>query len=345
MKIHFPRRPVLAAIVAVAGLAWAGTSAMAAEFTWRLQTIAGAGTSEYKDLVEQFSRNVAQATGGRVEVKTYAAGTLMSSAQVVDAVSKGTLDMGHTYLVYFSGKEPALKAVNEWPAEVHPLQGVRWFYEAGGADLMRKIVAKHNMYFLGVTALLGEQIWSKKPIRGLDDVKGVKFRAAGLAADSFARAGAAVVPLPGEEIYQALQRGVIDAVEFTTMPVNYGIGLHEVTKYVAVPSYSGGGTSDWIVNSASWNKLPADLKVKMEEALKQTSEGYQRIAVAEEKEIMGKIEKGGVTLVRWPDAEMRKLERVRLAVMKDKYAVESPLYAEKLESQLKFLKTLGYRAD
>ncbi len=336
-------KSLLALSMALVG--WtAACAAHAAEITWRLQTVASAGTTEYKNLVENFAKHVKQETGGRVEIKTFPAGMLMGSGQVPEAVSRGTLDMGHTYLVYYSGKEPALKAVNEWPAEVHPMQGVTWFYEGGGADLMRKIVAKHNMHFLGVTALLGEQIWSKKEIKGVADMKGMKLRAAGLAADSFTRLGASVVAMPGEEVYQALQRGVIDGLEFTTMPVNYGLGLHEVAKYVALPSYSGGGTSDWIVNQASWNKLPADLKPKMEAALKKASDEYQRSAVAEEKELTEKLAKSGVKLVQWPEAEMRKMEEARLAVMKDKYAAESPLYAEKLASQLKHLQKLGYQA-
>ena len=332
------------ALSAAIAAACTTAGAHAAEITWRLQTVASAGTTEYKNLVENFARHVQQETGGRVEVKTFPAGMLMGSGQVPEAVSRGTLDMGHTYLVYYSGKEPALKAANEWPAEVHPLQGVTWFYEGGGADLMRKIVGKHNMHFLGVTALLGEQIWSKKEIKSVADLKGVKMRAAGLAADSFTRLGASVVAMPGEEVYQALQRGVIDALEFTTMPVNYGLGLHEVARYVVVPSYSGGGTSDWIVNAASWNKLPADLKPKLEAALKKASEEYQRSAVTEERELTVKLAQGGVKLVKWPEAEMRKMEAARLAVMKEKYAAESPLYAEKLASQLTHLQKLGYQA-
>ncbi|WP_332826316.1 TRAP transporter substrate-binding protein [Ramlibacter sp.] len=339
----FVKKSFLALSVAIAA-ASIPAGAHAAEITWRLQTVASAGTTEYKNLVENFARHVKEETGGRVEVKTFPAGMLMGSGQVPEAVSRGTLDMGHTYLVYYSGKEPALKAVNEWPAEVHPMQGVTWFYEGGGADLMRKIVGQHNMHFLGVTALLGEQIWSKKEIKSVADLRGVKMRAAGLAADSFTRLGASVVPMPGEEVYQALQRGVIDALEFTTLPVNYGLGLHEVAKYVVVPSYSGGGTSDWIVNAASWNKLPADLKPRMEAALKKASDEYQRSAVTEEKELTQKLVQGGVKLVKWPEAEVRKMEAARLAVMKEKYAAESPLYAEKLASQLKHLQKLGYQS-
>lgn len=317
--------------------------AQAAEITWRLQTVANAGTTEYKNMVENFAKHVKQETGGRLEIKTFPAGMLMPSGNVPEAVSRGTLEMGHTYLVYYSGKEPALKAANEWPAEVHPMQGVTWFYEGGGAQLMRKIVGKHNMHHLGVTPILGEQIWSKREIKTVADLKGMKMRAAGLAADSFARLGASVVNMPGEEVYQAIQRGVIDALEFTTLPVNYGLGLHEVAKYVVVPSYSGGGTIDWIVNQAAWDKLPGDLKPKVEAALKKAGEEYARFAVQEEKVLTQKLTQAGVKMVKWSDEDVRKMEASRIAVMKEKYAAESPTYAEKLESQMKHLQKLGYK--
>lgn len=340
MMKKFFRRAVVATSFAAACLAAA--SAQAAEITWRLQTVAGAGTTEYKDLVEKFAKYAKELTDGRLEIKTYPAGMLMKSSEVVDAVSKGTLDGGHTYLVYYSGKEPALKAANEWPTEAHPMQGVMWFYEGGGSELMRKIVAKHGMYMLGVSSLQGEQIWTKKPLAGVDDLKGLKVRAAGLAADSFAMLGASVVAMPGEELYQALQRGVIDAVEFTSMPVNYGLGFHEVVKQVVLPAYSSGATSDWVINAKSWEKLPKELKPKVEHALQLASYEYSRSAMIEEAEIMKKLAKAGVEFAHWSEADMQKMAESRVKVMKEKYAAESPEYAEKLASQLEFLEKLGY---
>ncbi|MEQ9151135.1 MAG: TRAP transporter substrate-binding protein DctP [Parvibaculum sp.] len=334
----------LAAALVSAGAVLVGTASLAkaAEIEWSLQTVAGAGTTEYKQLVERFADYVDQLTGGRVAIKTFPAGMLMKSSEVAGAVSKGTLEMGHTFLVYYSGKEPALKAVNEWPAMVQPLQGVMWFYEGGGAEIMREITAKHDMHFLGVSPLLGEHIWAKKPLNGVEDLKGIKIRASALAADSFARLGASVVSLSGEEVYQALQRGVVDATEFTTMPVNYGFGFHEIAKYVMLPSYSGGGTSDWIVNMKAWNELPDVLKPKMEQALRLVSYDYYRQSRLEEEDVKDKLHSAGVKMITWSETDMRKLERARIDVMREKYAAESPLFAKKLDSQLKFLERLGY---
>src|SRR5690606_10506198 len=128
------------AIVFSMGLA---ISVHAADFTWKMQSVAAAGTSEYKILVENFAERVKTETAGRVEVKVFPAGALMSSGQVVDAVSKGVLDAAHTYLVYYSGKEPALKAINEWHAESDPYQGVNWYYKADGQKLLNEILTRH----------------------------------------------------------------------------------------------------------------------------------------------------------------------------------------------------------
>lgn len=339
------RRLILGA-AAAALAAWGAGAANVAmaqqKVTWRLQTIAAAGTLEYKDLAQAFADRARQLSGGRIDIQVFAAGSLMKSNEVPEAVGKGTLDMAHTFLVYLSGKEPALKAVNEWPAMVEPLQGVAWTYHGGGMAIMREITEKHGMHFLGVSPLAGEHIWSKKPLKSVADLNGLKMRAAAVAADSFKKLGAAVVALPGEEVYSGLQRGIIDATEFTTLSVNYGLGLHEVTKYVIQPTYSGGGTYDWVVNKSKWDALPADLRAILEVALNEVSYQYWLKNLADEQRIIGEMKKKGVQFITWSDKDMKTLEKARISIMRDVYAKESALYAKKLESQLKFLDLLGY---
>lgn len=341
-KMNWGRRLVLGGIAAAAALGVSSGVLAQQKITWRMQTIAAAGTLEFKDLAQAVAERVRQLSGGRLDIQVFAAGSLMKSNEVPEAVSKGTIDMAHTFLVYMSGKEPALKAVNEWPAMVEPLQGVSWTYHGGGLAIMREINEKHGMHFLGVTPLAGEHIWSKKPLKGVADLKGLKMRAAAVAADSFKQLGAAVVSMPGEELYSSLQRGVIDALEFTTLSVNYGMGLHEVAKYVIQPTYSGGGTYDWVVNKAKWDALPADLKAIVETALNDVSYQYWLKNLADETRIIAEMKKKGVQFITWSDKDMKTLEKARIGIMRDVYAKESPLYAKKLDSQLKFLDLLGY---
>lgn len=331
-----------AGFLAAGGLSGAATDAKAQEFTWNLQTIAGAGTNEYAELPQRFVGLVDDLTDGRVKINLFPAGQLMRSGEVPAAVSSGTLEMGHTYLVYFSGREPALRSVNEWPALVDSMQGVMWFYERGGHEIMREILARHNMYFLGVTALLGEHIWSKSPLRGVADLRGLKMRAAGLAADSFNLLGASVVTLSGEEVYQALQRGIVDAAEFTTLPVNYGFGFHEITDYIATPTYSGGGTYDWIVHMDAWNRLPDEVKLRVDQALQIASYEFSRSSQIEEATLLRELaDVHGMTIIEWSQEDVLALEKSRIDAMRG-FARDSETYARILESQLEFLEVLGY---
>ena len=123
------------------------------------------------------------------------------------------------------------------------------------------------------------------------------------------------------------------------MAVNYGIGLHEVAKYVAVPSYSGGGTADTVVSYRAWKKLPAELKVKVEAAFRSAADEYAAFALKEEKEVREKLVAAGVTFVEWSEEDVAKMAKARLNVMTNKYAKDSETYAKKLASQIKFLES------
>lgn len=311
------------------------------KISWRLQTVAAPNSLEFKELPQAFADRVRQASNGRLDIKVFASGVIVSELEAGDAVGKGALSMWHSYVTLFAGKEPAFKTSSEWPVMVDRLQGPMWFYREGGA-LLRKAAEKHGMYFLGVTPLAGEHIWSKKPLRSVEDLKGLKIRSGGLAADSFALLGASPVGLPPTEIYPALQRGMVEAAEFTTLPVNYGFGFHEVAKYIVMPTYSGGANSDWVVNLQAWKALPDDLKVIVESAMGEVSYKYWAKSIQEEQRVMDELKKKGVQFIQWSKEDMRKLELARLEVMKKKYAPSSPDLAAVIKSQIEFMKFLGY---
>lgn len=312
------------------------------KITWRMQTVAGAGTMEFKDLAQAFADRARELSAGRIDIQVFPAGALMNSAQVAEAVGKGAIDFSNTFLVYMSGKEPAMKSINEWPALVDPLQAVIWTYHGGGLPIMREITAGHGIFYLGASPVTGEHIWSKKPLKSLADLKGLKMRASGLAADSFRKHGAAVVTMPGEELYQGLQRGIVDAAEFTTAAVNYGMGLHEVTKYMVFPTYSGGGSYDWIVNKKKWDETPPDLQKILNITLSDISYQFWLKTLADERRVVNELKAKGMQFIIWPDADLKEMEKGRIEIMRDVYAKDSALFAKKLESQLKFLAQLGY---
>lgn len=315
-------------------------SAQAKVIKWRMQSVNDPGLMEYKLLPVAFADRVRELSNGRLDIKVFPPGGIVPSFEVFDAMRKGVLEISDHYLVYWSGKDPALKTPNEWPYLRDAAQSSMWYYHFGGAELYRKILAKHGLYHLGYSAMEGEQFWSKKPLRGVADLKGLKMRAAGVAADMAAILGASVVVVPGGEVYAALERGVIDACEFTFPTVNYGLGLHEVTKYVILPTYSGGGSEDWFVNMKAWQALPDDLKRIVDVALKETSWMYFLKVRLETPIVFEKLKKHGITFITWSKEDMDKLEGARIAAM-EKYSAASPEFKEIFDSRMKLLKILS----
>lgn len=317
-------------------------SAQGKVYTWRLQSVDDPGLMEYKMISVRFADRVRELSNGRLDIKVFPPGGLVPSFEVWDALRKGVFEMSQTYLVYWSGKEPALKAAQEWPACSDPLQGLIWIYHGGGMEITNKILSKYGIRYIGATPMEREHIWSKKPVRGVADLKGLKMRAAGVAADSFALLGASVVTVPGGEIYGALERGVIDAAEFTFPTVNYAYGFHEVTKYITMPTYSGGGWYDWLVNDKAWQELPDDLKKIVDVAINETTLLYWLKVRVETEVVLEKLKKHGMTFIYWSPEDMTKLEKARYQIM-EKYAAASPGFAEKFKSMMELGAKLGYK--
>jgi TRAP-type mannitol/chloroaromatic compound transport system substrate-binding protein len=313
-----------------------------AKITWKMQSVEEPGMIEYKILPVRFADRVRELSGGRLDIKVYPPGGIVPSFEAWDAVRKGVLDMTHHYLVYWSGKDPALRSANDWPMMIDPLQGMIWHNMYGGNEIVRKILDKHGLYYLGASPMDKEHIWSRKPINRITDLKGMKIRAAGTAAESFQLLGASIVTVPGGEVYQALERGVVDAAEYTWLMANYGLGWAEVTKYIIFPTFSGGGNYDWFVNMDSWKKLPDDLKKIVEVSLQESTYLFWLKLRLETEKLMQVLEKKGITFITWPAEDQRKMEEARFKCM-EKNAQASPAFAEKFKSQMQMMHEMGYK--
>jgi TRAP-type mannitol/chloroaromatic compound transport system substrate-binding protein len=332
----------LAALSAASVIALSsGVAAAQEKIQWRMQTIAAPNTSEYNDLAQAFADRVGVLSGGRMEIKVFGSGVLSGELEAGNAVAKGVFELWHSYTELYASKAPEFRSSNEWPVNADRLQAAMWYY-AGGSKFYRDALIPHNLHHLGVTPVAGEHIWSKIPLRSVDDMKGLKIRSGGVASRSFKILGASPVSMSGSDVYQGLQRGVVDAAEWTTLTVNYGFGLHEVTKYVVMPSYSGGSTYDWVSNLDAWKSLPDDLKEIVESALHEVGFKYWMKVKAEESRVLQELEEKGIEIIYWSDEDMRKLDEARMQVVGEMYTKDTPEYAVIMRDQFEFLESLGY---
>ena len=291
----------------------------------------------FYDVAAHFCDSVRLASAGRLDIKPFSAGELVPAMQSFDAVSQGVAQVGHDWPGYWKGKNEAFVAFASVPFGLDAEGYNIWLYEKGGAEMMNALYGKFNM-----VALPGGQcgqemgLFSNKRASKMEDFKGMRVRTVGWYMDILNQLGASVSPLPGGEIYLALERGVIDAAEFSTPAMNYPLGFDEITKYVIQPGvHQPGIQCALFFNKDAYDKLPEDLKWIVDIAAKETqlwSYSWQNNLNVEALRLF----KQKVEIVRMDEAtiiEFRKTTKTYLDSLKAKF----PDVKAALESQEAFL--------
>jgi TRAP-type mannitol/chloroaromatic compound transport system substrate-binding protein len=224
------------------------------------------------DIAVHFADSVRLASAGRLDIKPFSAGELVPAMQTFDAVSKGSAQVGHDWPGYWKGKNEAFVAFASVPFGLDAEGYNIWLYEKGGADMMAELYGRYNL-----VALPGGQcgqemgLFSNKRATTMEDFKGMRVRTPGWYMDIMNMLGASVSPLPGGEVYLALERGVIDAAEFSSPAINYPMGFDEITKYAIQPGVHQPGIQCAIFfNKDAYDKISEDLKWIIDICAKET---------------------------------------------------------------------------
>ena len=209
---------------------------------------------------ESVASRVKAMSGGQFEIIPYAAGELVGGLEVFDAVSQGTVQMGHTASYYYIGKDPSLAFDAAVPFGLNFRQQNAWLYKGGGLEAMRKIFAEHDIinFPAGNTGMqMGG--WFRKEVNTLADLQGLKMRIPGLGGKVMSRLGVSVQVLAGAEIYPALERGVIDAAEWVGPYDDEKAGFYKVAPYYYYPGWwEPAPTLSLYVNQKAWDGLPKE---------------------------------------------------------------------------------------
>lgn len=232
-------------------------------YQWRMVTTWPKGLPGLGLAAVNFSEIVEKSSRGRLQVKVYGAGDLVPALGVFDAVSSGSVEMGHGAAYYWKGKILASPFFTSVPFGMNAQEMNAWMYYGDGLKLWREAYAPFNLvpFPAGNT---GVQMagWFNKEINTVEDIKGTKMRIPGLAGEVWNRAGGVAVNIPGGELYTALQTGVIDATEWVGPYNDLALGFHQVAKYYYYPGWhEPGPTLELIINKDAFESLPEDLKV------------------------------------------------------------------------------------
>ncbi len=243
-------------------------TAPAQTYDWKMVTTWPPNFPIFQQGVERFTEEVKTMSNGRLNIKVFAGGELVPPLQTFDAVSQGTVELGHGAGYYWAGKIPAAQFFTAVPFGMNAQGMNAWLYAGGGIELYQEIYAPHNLvpFPMGNT---GVQMggWFNKKIESVSDLQGLKMRIPGLGGKVLAKAGGTPVLLAGGEIYTALDRGTIDATEWVGPYHDERLGLYRAAKYYYYPGWhEPGPVLELIVNKKAFDSLPADLKKIIETA-------------------------------------------------------------------------------
>jgi len=338
------RRNILKAAVMAGGAAVTGFPMIARGQTGPI-TMRWQSTWPQKDIFHEFAldyaKKVNDMTGGDLKIEVLPAGAVVPAFQLLDAVSKGTLDGGHGVLVYHYGKQTALALFGSSPAygmDANTL--LAWYKYGGGKQLLDKLYKSINANVVSFpygpmpTQPLG---WFKKPVTKADDIKGLKFRTVGISIDLFSGMGAAVNALPGGEIVPAMDRGLLDAAEFNNASSHRILGFPDVSKVCMLQSYHQNAEQfEILFNKTKFDALPAKMRATIEYAVEAASADMAWKAIDRySKDYVEMQTKDKVRFYRTPDSVLQRQLEIFDQVEKKKSA-ENPMFKEIAESQRAF---------
>ena len=225
---------------------------------WRLASSYPKSLDTLYGCSPQIAKRVAEATDGQFQIQPFAAGEIVPALQVMDAVQNGTVECGHTLSNFYIGKDPAFVFDSVLPFGLNARQQNAWLHQGGGLELIREFMKPYNIHTIPA-GNTGAQMggWFRKEIKSVADLSGLKFRVAGLAGQILSRLGVVPQQIAGGDIYPALERGTIDAAEFSGPHDDEKLGFQKVAKYYYYPGWWEGQTQSSVyVNLEQWNKLP-----------------------------------------------------------------------------------------
>lgn len=322
--------------VAAAGMAVTSSAGYAQKANWSMATPWGGGV--FLEEAKNFTEMVKEFTEGRVNITVFPAGTLGKALKVTDSVKSGVAQAGHNWMGYDWGIDKTTVIFGGYVGGLNEEEYFLWLYRAGGVELWEK----YRMEKFGVVSIpcgiFPAEVFlhSKKKVTNLADYKGIKQRTAGAWAEVGGSLGATTVILPGAEVYAALERGVIDATEWSGPSANEPVGFHKIAKYIIFPGiHQPGATQECEFNKAAWDKIsPRDQKAIRTAGRLHTFDSWTGHAY-KDLGAYRRFEKSGNTMLRLEQSFIDTAQKAGND-WADKVAAANPTFKEILNHQRQF---------
>ncbi len=293
-------------------------------------------------LLQEFVDNVHTMSGGDIEIEMFYSSAVVKSAETFDAAQTGILDCDMTNGSYQTGKNAAFQFVADTMGGYDtPMQYLAWVNYGGGREQINELYSDYGMTFIGAHVGGQESLNSTKPLRNIDDLVNFKFRSPpGMESEIFASLGAKPIVMDFTEVFTALETGIVDGADASTLAVNTSIGIYDIAKHTTYPGFHSMSSDQLACNTEVWEKIPEAHQRIIEVAHKALMGDYVMVTLVENGEALTLMPEKGVTTYDWSD-EDRGAFRAAAQKAWSEWSVKTPEAKAMVASHEAFLQRIG----
>lgn len=293
----------------------------------------------FGDSTKNLAKSVKTMSNGRLIITIDSRNKHKAPFGVFDMVRAGQYDMGHSASYYWKGKDPNTLFFTSMPFGMTAPEQYGWFYYGDGMELMKKVYDKHGMLsFPGGNT--GNQMggWFQKEINSVADLQGLKMRIPGFAGEVLAKVGAKPTNIPPGELYTALERRTIDALEWVGPSLDLRMGFHKIAPYYYTGWHEPATELQFMINKKSWDKLPADLQEILRVSMRNAAYDMyiQSYHLSGENWAKMKSEYPNIKVKTFPKEVMDAMRKANAELLAERAAAD-PLAKEIIDSQAAYM--------
>ncbi|MCX8101249.1 MAG: TRAP transporter substrate-binding protein [Geminicoccaceae bacterium] len=294
---------VACALALSVGVVAAGEAAAQQKVRWKLASSYASTLDVLGQNITRLIENIKVMSDGNFDIRFHEPGALVPALEVFDAVSKGSVEMSYSSPGFHAGRIPHLVFFASVPFGPSVNEYVAWIQQGGGYALYDRELAKHNIKGFQCGIVIAESSgWFRKEIKTLDDLKGLKMRFFGLGAKVMQKFGVNTQLLAAGDIYPALERGVLDATEFSYPSLDKNLGFYQIAKHNYFPGWHQQASFvDVIINLDAWNKLPKAYQKMVEVACNDANLWLMAAGEARQGDAIAFHQQHGVQIHTWPN--------------------------------------------
>lgn len=289
---------------------------------------------------EQLSQLLEDVSGGEIKLRVHGAGDLVPALEVFNAVSSGAVPAGWDWIGYWAGTVPVAGLAGAMPFGPGPEVFLGWMWDGGGLEILQKAYDQYNVQVLPCHLTAPESGgWFNKEINSVEDFEGLKMRISGLGGKVLNRLGASAQLIPGGEIYVALERGRIDATEFSLPIIDQSLGFHEIASYYYFPGWHQPASwNSLIINQDVWNQYTEQQQDQFMAACRANVVWSMSVALDAQKAVLEEFREAGVEVRRFPNEVLAELRSLSQEVLEEEAATDE-IFKEAYESLLAYQET------